>query len=119
MPAPLSLDLRQRILAAHLDEKQSVPLVAQRFGVAQNTVRRLAERFRSTGSALPKPHGGGPVPLLHDDDRAQIEACLKANPSMTHEEMARRFEKETTRRVSRPTMARYLAGWGITRKKRP
>jgi transposase len=115
MPAPLSLDLRRRILEA----PGSAAEIAARFGVSASTVHRLRRLHREHGTLDPKPHGGGHTPRLTDADRPRIEAYLAENPSMPHHAMARRFAADTGRAVSRPTLQRALAGWGHTRKKRP
>lgn len=112
MPAPLSADLRERILAACRTD--SIRTVARRFRVATTTVHRLASR----GTIEPKPHGGGPRPSLTDADRPRFEAYLTENVSMTHAEMAARFRTDTGRSVSRQTVQRHVRRWGLTRKKR-
>lgn len=115
MPAPLSPDLRQRVLEA--SRAASASATAERFHVSPTTVHRLRALERTTGSIEPKPHGGGRSPSLTEDDRVRFEAFLLEDVSMTHQEMARRFEAETGRSVSRATVGRHLRLWGITRKK--
>ena len=118
MPAPLSADLRQRILDA--SRSLSASKTAARFGVGIRTVQRLRALDRATGSVAPKtPETKGPPPILVDDDRAFFDACLAENVSMTHAEMARRFTSETGRQVGRATVQRMMALWRITRKKEP
>ena len=117
MPAPLSADLRRRVL----DAARSAPAatVAARFGVSIATVHRLRCLDRLHGSVGPKPHAGGKPLLITDDDRPLFDAYLAENPSMPHERMAQRFFAETGRLVSRPTVRRALVRWRISRKKSP
>lgn len=115
MPAPLSSDLRQRVLSASRSDSASV--TAERFNVSKTTVHRLRALERETGSVAPKAHGGGRSPSLTDEDRPRFEAFLLEDVSMTHEEMAERFEAATGRSVSRQTVQRHLRAWGLTRKK--
>ena len=118
MPAPLSLDLRRRILNA--SRTLSASKTALRFGVGIRTVQRLQALDKATGSISPKtPDSRGPTPILGPDDRAFFDACLAENVSMTHAEMARRFSEQTGRRVGRATVQRMMARWRVTRKKRP
>lgn len=117
MPAPLSTDLRCRVLDAA--RTATAPETATRFGVSMATVHRLRRLDRLHGSVVPKPHAGGHAHLISDTDRPHFEAYLAENPSMPHEVMARRFEADTGRRVSRPTVRRALARWDLTRKKSP
>lgn len=116
MPAPLSLDLRQRILAA-LEAGGSQGRVAERFQVSKSTVERLVRRVKLTGSPAPKPHAGGPVLLIVEVDRARVLEWVRTDPDLTQEEIARRFGA-LGRPVSQPTVSRALARFDITRKKR-
>lgn len=117
MPAPLSLDLRRRILAALKAGEASQRQVAERFGVAKATVERLARRVRLTGTLEAKPHGGGQVPRITESDRERILGWLRLEPDLTQEEMARRFEA-LGRPVSQQGVSRGLKRLSITRKKR-
>jgi len=116
MPAPLSTDLRRRILEA--SRSATAEVTAQRFSVSVTTVHLLRSLERDTGSVEPRPHGGGRSRSLSDEDRPRFEAMLAENVSMTHQEMADRFTAETGRKVSRQTVQRQLAHWKLTRKKR-
>ncbi len=99
MPADFSPDLRARIIdAARTDSARAV---AQRFCVSIRTVGRLRKRHREAEPLERRQTRFGSVPLLSHDDRVRFEAYLSENPSMPHAEMARRFEEETGRRVSR------------------
>ena len=117
MPAPLSADLRRRVLDAA--RSASASQVAARFGVSVITVHRLRRLERLHGSTEPKPHAGGKALLISDDDRPLFDAYLAENPSMPHERMAERFFADTGRRASRPTVRRALARWRLSRKKSP
>lgn len=116
MPAPLSADLRRRVLLAA--RATTAPEAAARFGVSVATVHRLRRLDRLHGSLAPRPHGGGHARLIADDDRPTFDRYLAEDPSMPHEVMARRFAADTGRAVSRPTVRRALARWRLTRKKR-
>ncbi len=59
MPEPLSLDLRERIVAAYERGDMTRDQVAALFQVGRASVNRLVRRFRETGSVEPSPHGGG------------------------------------------------------------
>lgn len=113
MPAPLSADLRRRVLDAA--RSATAPATAARFGVSVATVHRLRRLDRERGSVAPKPHGGGHAFALSADDRAEIEALLADDPSLSHARIAARLGGT----VSPSTVSRALARWGLTRKKRP
>ena len=61
MPAPLSIDLRTRIISAYQGKEGSLRQLAKRFKVSLSFVRDLTRRHRELGTIEPKPHGGGAV----------------------------------------------------------
>jgi len=117
MPAALSLDLRRRIVQAHLDGEASARALAQRFAVSESTVRRLLERHRTSGSIAPTQQKHGRTPRIQEEHRALFEGWLKQNVSPTQGELARRFTEETGIAVSQQTVSRSLARLRVTRKK--
>ena len=66
---PLSNDLRQRILDAVDNHEGTQRELAERFAVNPSTITRLLQLRRQTGSAAPRPHGGGKPPTL-DPERS-------------------------------------------------
>ena len=59
---PRSDDLRLRILDAVDNHEGSQRELAERFAVDPSTITGLLQRRRRTGSASPRPHGGGEPP---------------------------------------------------------
>ena len=122
MPAPLSLDLRRRILAAVLAGGATQRQVADRFAVGLATVEDLLRRYRDTGSVEPKAYRRGPARLLSDADDVQVERYLDpehgGDVGLTLGQLVDRFEADTGRRVSEMTLSRALVRREVTRKKR-
>jgi transposase len=56
MPAPISLDLRRRIVWA-VEGGSSIRAAAQRFAVSPSTAIKLMQRVRATGSPAPAGRG--------------------------------------------------------------
>lgn len=119
MPAPLSLDLRRRIVKAYQRGEGTIGQVAERFSVGHATVERLLALERTSGSVEPRPHGGGTEPVVRAEDKPLLLAWMRENPSMTQEELAQRYAEATGRAVCQQTMSRALARLEITRKKSP
>jgi transposase len=119
MGRALSLDLRQRIIAAWQNQEGTWKELADRFGVGEATVDRLVARFRERGSVAPDPHGGGQPALIPDEQLPVVRRLLDAAPDITVAELAARYRCEVGLRVSRSTMSRTVARLGYTRKKRP
>ena len=61
---PYSMDLRERVAAVIDEGEGSQRQVAKRFRVSVWFVTRLLQRRRDAGTLAPKPHGGGPRPVL-------------------------------------------------------
>lgn len=85
MSRPISMDLRERAVAAveaGLSRHQS----AAQFKVGVASVIRWCERKRLTGSVSPKPMGGKVKPKL-GPHREWLLARVKEAPSLTLEEL--------------------------------
>src|SRR5260370_32791959 len=63
MPAPLSRDLRERIVEA-VEGGSSMRGAAARFAVSPSSAIKLMARVRATGSLTPARYGGHRRPLL-------------------------------------------------------
>ena len=119
MPAPLSNDLRLRIIAAWQRKEGTWDEIAERFGVGVATVDRLIARYRRTGSVLPTEQKSGPDAMLGEDDVAVVRELLEAEPDITLPELRQEFAAKTGTVVSVSTIGRAVRdrlGW--TRKKR-
>ena len=66
MAKPYSMDLRERAVAAVLQEGLSRHESAARFGVAPSTVINWVRRFRETGSVAPGQMGGHKPKAIRD-----------------------------------------------------
>lgn len=120
MPAPLSTDLRLRVIAAwQSGEHGSWEELAATFRIGRATVNRLIRRFRETGSVEPAPHAGGPGPLIPEESLLAVWELVQDRPDATVEEFADEYAKLTGVRVSRATMGRALERLSLSRKKRP
>ena len=81
MTRPLSLDLRERVVASVL-AGESCRSVAERFGVAVSSVVKWSQRHRATGSVAPGKMGGHRKPVL-DPHRAFIVERITQTPHLT------------------------------------
>lgn len=116
MPAPLSNDLRARVLEEAARSSSSA--AAKRFGVHPNTALRWLQRLRDGLGVLPKPYRRGPRPKLGPQDLGFFLDLLSEDPSMTHAAMAQRFTHATDRPVTRQNVQTFFKKHQITRKKR-
>lgn len=118
MPAPLSLDLRRRILDAVLTGSATQAAVAERFAVHVSTVERLLQRYRATGSVAPAATTPGPPRSLSEADDRHIAEIVEAQCDLTLAEIAERFEEATGRPVHPKAVERSLTRSEVTRKKK-
>jgi len=81
MTRPLSIDLRERVVAAVL-AGETCRSVAARFGVAVSSVVKWSQRHRATGSVAPGKMGGHRKRVL-EPHRAFITERLAQTPHLT------------------------------------
>ncbi len=117
MSRALSLDLRERVLAA-VAGGLSHRAAAQRFGVSAASVSRWRALARRQGDARPGPLGGDRRSKRIEAQRALILSILEEMPDITIEEL-RRVLGEHGQRFGYGTIQRFFARHRITRKKRP
>lgn len=117
MPAPLSVDLRQRILDAYQAKEGSQRQLAERFKVSLSFIRDLMRHHRETGTVQPKPRGGGAVAKLGKEQLPIVEALVKAQPDVLLTELCDRFAEQTGIKVSVSTMQRVVSQLRLSVKK--
>ena len=115
MPSPLSVDLRQRVVAFMLSGA-SCREAAARFGVSAASASRWAARRRHDGHLAPRPMGGDRHSRRMDAHKGLILATCRHKPALflreLRDDLARRGVQASTSGLSR-----FLARHGITRKK--
>lgn len=115
MPSALSVDLRERVVAA-IEAGASRRLAAKRFGVGAASAIRWHERYRQEGRIAPKPMGGD-----RNSQRLEAQAALILR---IHEEHPLSFLRELRDELrdrgvqaSTSSLSRFFARHRITRKK--
>src|ERR671923_3104484 len=78
MPAPMSMDLRLRIVRA-VEDGSSIRGAARRFAVSASAAIKLMQRVRATGSAAPERYGGHRRPVLEPHEAA-LRGLVAATP---------------------------------------
>ena len=114
MAAPLSNDLRERVVAA-VGCGESCRSVASRFGVAVSSVVKWSQRHRATGSVAPGKMGGHRKRVLEPHRAFIVERINQTSHLTLHglkAELAARGVK-----VSHDTIWRFLRREGLRFKK--
>jgi putative transposase len=111
MPAPLSVDLRERVVAA-VAAGEYIAKVARRFGVTRPTIYSWLALREETGSVEPRtrPERG----RVLDEYREQIEEKFAGNSSVTLVELKEQLDLP----VGISALWEALDEWGLTFKKK-
>lgn len=117
MPAPYSLDLRTRAVAAARGGHLSRVEVARQFQISERTLYEWLAREQREGILRPRPHGGGPRPRVDDAGLEILRRLVSEHNDRTLEEYALLFEAKTGIRPSKSALDRALTRGRITRKK--
>lgn len=111
----LSIDLRERVLAAHargVSRKQLIDL----FGVSQGSITRWVRAYKTSGSRSPGV-APGRARLISADQHEALRRQATAYPDATLAEHVARWHDEQGVRVSTWTLSRALKRIGWSRKK--
>ena len=116
MARALSIDLRERVLAA-VDDGMSCRQAAARFEVSASSAIRWNDRRRQEGDFRPKPLGGDRRSGRIEAHAELILSLVEEKPDMILAELQGRLaEKGIGAALS--TLWRFFKRRGITRKKR-
>src|SRR3954447_2036223 len=88
---PLSMDLRERVVAACDAGGESQAEVAARFSVSPSTIRRLLARRAAAGSVAPLPHAGGFPSRVDEAARGVLRDLVREQPDATLAELRGRL----------------------------
>jgi putative transposase len=116
MAAPLSKDLRWRVVRGVEEEGMSRRAASVRFGVAIRTAVRWVSDFRASGRLAPHKMGNPSPPKLSAHRQSVLE-LLADRPDCTIEGL-RESLAERGIIVGYGSIRRFFAREGITRKKR-
>lgn len=116
MVKPCSIDLRERVVSAHLSGESS-RAVARRFEVAVSSVVKWSKLYRETGSVAPGKMGGH-RPRLLAPYRDFIVEQVRRTPHLTLAQMQALLAARGVS-VSLDTVWRFLRRERLSFKKNP
>lgn len=117
MPPPISVEVRERVVAAHHDGKGTYAELADVFQVGEASVSRWLRLDRETGSLQPKPPPGR-APKLDEQGRAVLRQLVDEDNDATLAELASRLHERTGVKLVVSAVHKVLAKMGISRKKK-
>jgi transposase len=118
MPAPYSLDLRERVLRAVDESPLMIEEVAVQFNVSERVIYRWLALRKQTGSVAPKPHGGGRRAGVDETGGKLLGEWVEEQNDRTLDEYIELYEQKRAVRLSRSAMHRALVRLNLPRKKK-
>jgi putative transposase len=115
MPAPMSMDLRERIVRA-VERGSSRRAAARRFAVSPAAAIKLLQRVRATGSAAPARLGGH-RPRVLGPHEADLRRLVEATPDLTLAELQAELARRWGVRAGLSTIHNALRRIGLRHKK--
>lgn len=82
-----SLDLRQRVVAAHDRDEGTRQSVADRFRVSLGLVKKLLQQRSRTGDLCARHRFSGRKPMILETHRRQMRQLLGKQPDLTLAEL--------------------------------
>ncbi len=107
------MDLRKRVVAARIEDGQSMGEISERFRIPKGTVQNILERYRDAGTIAPRPHNAGRKAAISGRALRRLERSVLRQPDATLAELRERCGL----RVSVVTVHNTLKKLGFTRKK--
>lgn len=80
---PLSMDVRQRIVAAYRKQKGSYTVLAARFSVSRGVVRKLVRQQRDLGTLETHVQRRGWKPAIRGTHEEQLRRHIREHPDAT------------------------------------
>ena len=115
--APYPTELRVRVVAAVEEGGLAIPEAARIFQVGLTFIKKMLKLHRA-GESLEPRHGGGPVPLLQEQETTWLRQELKAHPDATLEELQEVLTAKCRTTASLSTISRGLQALKLARKKK-
>ena len=110
----ISLDLRERIVAAYDADEGTREVVARRFRVSLGLVKKLLQQRRRLGDVRPQHHRSGRKPRIGASHQHQLRTLLDKKPDLTLKEL----RVATGLNCTLPAIHYVLVRLGLTYKKR-
>ena len=114
MPAPLSKDIRRRIIEAR-EQGDSIRKIAREKNVGVNTVVRLLALYRENGSYEPRPLNNGRKPRLDAQTLERVRKRIEEQPDIALHELKEEFSLPMSVQALCKTINNKL---GLRRKKK-
>ena len=117
MPAPYSVDLRRKIVAACERGDATQLEVAQFVGVSISFVEKLLRTYRLTGDVVAPRNAPGRHAAIGAQASERLRQWVDEQPDATLAELVEKLQLECAIQVSQAAVCRALGRLGLRRKK--
>ena len=117
MAAPISKDLRRRVVDAYRNGRGTYREVAEIFGVGEASVDRWLRLDRERKDVGPEPHGGGISPRIPAQQYPALAKLVAEKPDRAVVDLRDEWQRRYGVALSRSAMQRALLKAGFTWKK--
>ncbi len=114
MRKTISLDLRERVLAAYDVKEGTRDEIARRFRVSLGLVKKLLQQRRHTGDIRPRHRYSGRKPVLVQSHQQKLRELVGRKPDLTLAELRQALAVKCTLQAIHYVLDRM----GLTYKKR-
>jgi transposase len=112
-----SIDLREKIVLAHLVDNISIRKTAERFSVAKSFVQKIVKQQKTERNLEPKKPGKPQISYLTNTE-SELRAVVAENPDATLAELCEILAEKTGNWVGKSAMCSALQRLGLNRKKK-
>ncbi len=107
-------DEARELLVRGYETTHDAESIAKAYSVSKRTVYRLVEQKSKTGSVALRTSQRGRKPVLMEEDKERIRACIEETPDITINELREKLELT----ASYSTVERVINWMGYTYKKK-
>ena len=118
MPAPLSEDIRQRVVHAYVSGEGGYLKLSRRFAIAICSVRRWVARYKASQTLSPRPYGSKQTPKITNEELAELKLLVQEKSDRTAQELTDEWNRRKGTALHRSSMIRALLRAGLSLKKR-
>jgi transposase len=120
LPAPISVDLRRRVIALSKLSGTTYAYIAEDLGIGVATVGRILRLHRETGDVCPKPQNGGAPRRLNAAHTEMLVEIVREQPDATTADISAIWNRAHPDLPLAPnTVGKYLRRAGYSYKKSP
>ena len=119
MPAPYSLDLRKKAVAAYENEEGTQEEISMRFSIGLRTFQEWLVLKKMTGNLDPKKNiDRGKKPIIDEKGLAFIQKLIAKKPDILIDEIRRLYQKKFDKTVAQSMVSRAFKKLNLRRKKK-